>query len=116
MDPKSLVWVKPALYGAACGAAAVAFVGFHWGGWVTEGRATALANTSAQAAVVAALTPICLDMARRDPDYAAKLADLRKASSYSRSELVVKAGWGTTLGTDAINESVARTCAEKLLL
>ena len=31
-------WLKPALYGAACGAIALATVGFSWGGWVTGGR------------------------------------------------------------------------------
>ena len=30
--------VQPALWGAACGAIALAIVGFNWGGWVTGGR------------------------------------------------------------------------------
>jgi hypothetical protein len=116
MEAKSLTWLKPALYGAACGAAAMALVGFQWGGWVTEGRARTMASAEAQTAVVAALTPLCLDLAKRDPDYAAKLIELKKASSYSRSDFVVKAGWGTKLGTDETNRSVAYTCANKLLL
>ena len=31
--------VKPALWGAAAGAIALAIVGFNWGGWVTGGTA-----------------------------------------------------------------------------
>ena len=42
--------------------------------------------------------------------------ELKKAASYSRSDLVVKAGWGTTLGTLETNKLVARACAEKLIL
>jgi len=30
---------KPALWGAACGAIALAIVGFSWGGWVTGKKA-----------------------------------------------------------------------------
>ena len=31
-------WLKPGLYGAVCGAVAVAIAGFTWGGWVTAAR------------------------------------------------------------------------------
>ena len=36
-------WLKPGLYGAACGAAALAVIGFSWGGWVTGGTARTMA-------------------------------------------------------------------------
>ena len=116
MDMKALTWLKPAMYGVACGAIAVAIVGFQWGGWVTGGRANLMASTAAEAAVVEVLTPLCLDMAKRDPDYAAKLAEMKKAVSYNRSDLIVKAGWGTKLGNVETNKVVDRTCADKLVL
>ena len=49
--------VKPAAFGAVGGAIALAIVGFAWGGWVTGGQATTLSD----AAVSAALVPICAD-------------------------------------------------------
>jgi hypothetical protein len=49
--------VKPACWGAAGGAIALAIIGFTWGGWVTGGHAKTLAD----AAVTAALVPICAD-------------------------------------------------------
>jgi len=52
--------VKPALWGAAAGAIALAIVGFNWGGWVTGGTAETLAKNSAATAVVAALAPSVL--------------------------------------------------------
>jgi hypothetical protein len=109
-------WVSPGLYGAACGAVALAIVGFGWGGWVTSGKAEQMALTASQTAVVTVLTPLCLDMASRDPDFAAKLVELKKASSYSRGEMVIKAGWGTLPGTAEANRDVARACASKLVL
>ena len=40
---KTPEWLKPGLYGAACGAAALAGIGFSWGGWVTGGTARTMA-------------------------------------------------------------------------
>jgi hypothetical protein len=116
MELKSLTWVQPALYGAACGAIAVSLVGFQWGGWVTGGTAKSMASAQAQTTLVSVLTPLCLDLARSDPEFSDKIIGLKKASAYSRSDFVVAAGWGTKLGTDDINRSVARTCADTLLL
>jgi len=52
--------VRPALWGAVAEAIALAIVGFSWGGWVTVAAET-LARNSAATAVVAALTPICVE-------------------------------------------------------
>jgi hypothetical protein len=109
-------WLSPGLYGAACGAVAVAIVGFTWGGWVTNSKAELMSQTASQAAVVTVLTPLCLDLARRDPDFVAKLVELKKASSYSRDEFVIKAGWGALPGTVDPNRAVAAACATKLVL
>ena len=70
----------------------------------------------AQVTLVSVLTPLCLDVAKSDPEFSAKMIGLKKASAYSRSDFVVAAGWGTKLATDDINKSVARTCADTLLL
>jgi hypothetical protein len=75
-----------------------------------------MASTQATAAVIEVLTPLCLDMAKRDPAFATKLVELKKASSYSRSDLIEKAGWGAVLGTDETNKVINRACADKLVL
>ena len=56
---------KPALWGIAGGAVALAIVGFSWGGWVTGGKAEAAALTRANDAVVMALAPVCVDKFQR---------------------------------------------------
>ena len=53
--------IESILWGAAGGAAALALVGFAFGGWVTGGKAAEMARQQTDKAVVAALAPICVD-------------------------------------------------------
>ena len=107
-------WLKPALYGAVGGAIALAIVGFNWGGWVTGGTARAMAADQTQAAVTAALSLICVDQSKRDPQLVERVAALKAASSWTRGDLVMKHGWATMPGTTEGNSQVARDCAEKV--
>ena len=103
--------LKPALWGAAGGAAALAIIGFTWGGWVTGGSAQKTADNSASSAVVAALAPICLVQFQQKPDSVMQLATLKKTASYDQSSFVEKAGWATMPGSTAPSPGVARACA-----
>jgi hypothetical protein len=81
---------KPGLYGASCGAVAIAVVGFSWGGWVTGGTARTMAADQSKADVVTALSLICVDQSKRDPQFAERLAAIKAASSWERSGIVSK--------------------------
>jgi pimeloyl-ACP methyl ester carboxylesterase len=106
---------KPALWGAAAGAIALAIVGFSWGGWVTGGTAETLAKNSAATAVVAALAPICVEKFRQAADASANLAELKKATyAWDQGKFVEKGGWATMPGSTEPNSAVARACAESL--
>ncbi len=107
-------WLKPGLQGAAVGAVALAIVGFSWGGWVTGGTAEEMASKQARLEVVAALVPICVEQSRQDPQVAETLAQLKAASSYQRSGMLMKAGWATMPGSTDPNRNVASACIEKL--
>jgi len=107
-------WLKPGLYGAAAGAAALAIVGFSWGGWMTGGAADKMASDRARVEVVAALVPICIEQSKQDPRLTATLADLKAASSYKRSGLLMDAGWATMPGSSDPDRSVANGCVEQL--
>ncbi len=111
---KTPEWLSPGLYGAACGAIALAVVGFGWGGWVTGGTARRMAADQAQTDVVAALTSICVEQSKRDPQLAERLALLKTTSSWSRGDVVMKNGWATMPGTTEANRLVASACAEKV--
>jgi hypothetical protein len=107
-------WLKPGLYGAACGAIALAITGFTWGGGVTGGKARQMAADQSRTEVVAALTAICLDQSKHDPQLAERLAVLKTTASWGRGDLIMKNGWATMPGTTDANRQVANACAEKL--
>jgi hypothetical protein len=108
------VWLKPGLWGAACGAIAMATVGFSQLGWTTQRTATQMAQDQADTAVVAALVPFCVAKAQHDPDQATLAKYQAEQSSYSRSDLVMQAGWATVGGKTVPDSDLARACSEQL--
>jgi hypothetical protein len=103
--------LKPTLWGAAGGAAALAIIGFSWGGWVTGGSAERSAANRASSAVVMALAPICLNQFQQAPDSGMQLAELKKIGSYDQTSFVEKAGWATMPGSASPGSGVAKACA-----
>jgi hypothetical protein len=106
--------VKPAVWGAVVGAVAFTVVGFSSLGWTLGSTAEKMGNQRAETAVVAALTPICVDQFQQQTDAAAKLVAFNKVSSWGRRALIEKGGWATMPGSNAPNSAVASACAEKL--
>jgi hypothetical protein len=90
-------------------------VGFTLGGWVTAGTSQKAASTTAQAAVIARLAPICVAQFNQDPQKDAKLVELQDSSSYQRGSYVKAAGWATMPGEDTPDSKVADACARLLM-
>jgi alpha/beta superfamily hydrolase len=109
-------WIKPAAYGAVAGAAALAIIGFNWGGWVTSSTAKAMADDASTAALVSAMTPYCVAMSKSDANSMQVLTSLKAASSYDRTGIVEKAGWATPLGAVEPNRALAKACITALAL
>jgi dienelactone hydrolase len=107
-DYKALIW------GAVGGAVALAVVGFSYGGWTTAGTAEKMANDRSDAAVAAALAPICADRFRQHADAGTNLAELKKIDSWRQGAFIEKGGWATMPGSASPNSAVARSCAEML--
>jgi len=84
-------------------------------GWVSPGSAEQQAREHAQAAVLDALTPICIANFQQDTDREAKLAALKEASSWSRNDYVVKQGWATMPGSDEPEQGIAAACVSRIL-
>lgn len=105
--------LKPGLWGAVAGAIATSIVGFSYLGWTTAGTAEKLAQETASTAVVAALVPFCVVKAEADPNQSTLTKFQAEQSSYSRSDIVMKAGWATLDGGTG-SDALARACAEKL--
>jgi alpha/beta superfamily hydrolase len=110
------VETKPALWGAAVGAIALAIVGFSWGGWVTGKKAETAAVERASAAVIGALAPVCVDRFRLAGDVTANLAAMKKVDSWAQGEFVEKGGWASVPGTNPpeLVSAVAKACAQLL--
>ena len=107
-------WLKPGLWGTAAGAIAISIVGFSQLGWTTTATAERLAQERADTAVVAALVPFCVVKAQQDPDKAVLAKFEAEQSSYSRSDIVMKAGWATLGNDKSPDNALARACSNKL--
>jgi hypothetical protein len=107
-------WLKPGIYGALIGAAVVSFGGFSWGGWVTRGTAHDRAMAMSRTDVVAAMVPVCLDIAQADPNRMAKLAVIREAETYRRRDALMDAGWATLPGAEMPDRDIAQACLASL--
>ena len=107
--------LKRLLQGIVIGAVASMVIGFSWGGWMTGGTAIKLADERVNTAVVAALTPICVEKFLLNNDAKANLAVLQKISSnWGQGDYLEKGGWATRPGATSPDYQLARACAEKL--
>jgi hypothetical protein len=83
---------------------------------VTGGTADKLAAEQANTAVLAALTPICVEKFLQNSDAKANLAVLQKISSnWEQGQYLEKGGWATRPGGTSSDYQLARACAEKLV-
>jgi len=104
----------PDLFKGACAGAVIAMViGFQWGGWMLGSTAANQVSTAGQAAIVSVLAPICADKFKHAADATANLAALLKADSWTRDDLITKAGWTTFPGSDP-DRKVAEACVNLL--
>jgi len=106
--------LRPAIWGAVIGAAAISVVGFSSSGWTLGGTAERMAQERAQSAVVAVLAPICVAKFQHQADASAKLVEFQKVSSWDRRSIIEKVGWATLPGNDSPNSAVVTACAERL--
>src|SRR5882724_10694880 len=99
--------VKPGLWGVAAGAIGMAIVGFSYLGWTTAATSEKLARETASAAVVSALVPFCVLKAQTDTNQATLAKFQTEQSSYSRGEIVLKAGWASFNGDTSSSDGIA---------
>lgn len=107
-------WLKPALLGATAGAVALALFGFSGGGWMTSGAAAKMAENEARDQLVAAMTPVCVTQAEKDPQQVVKMAKIQDTVSYKRHNAVMDTGWATMPGSTEADREIARACLEVL--
>ena len=83
---------------------------------MTSSTANQVAMKQADAAVTAALVPICLAGEKADVARVKKVGELNAiTSSWEQTEFVMKTGWATFPGQADPNRAVAEGCASALL-
>jgi hypothetical protein len=101
------------IQGAIGGAVVTMVIGFQWGGWLLGSTAANQVREAEQASIVRVLAPICVDRFQHAADAGANLAALQKADSWSRDDIITKAGWTTFPGSEP-DRKVAQACANLL--
>jgi hypothetical protein len=101
------------MQGAAAGAVIAMIVGFGWGGWTLQSKSQKLADLAASNAVVAVLTPICVEKFQRAKNATATLAALKAVDSWKQDTFVVDGGWAS-FPDGQPNRNVAEACAKVL--
>ena len=109
-------WLKPGVWGVVIGSILTMILGFSWGGWMTGSTARQVAMKQTDAAVTAALVPICLAGEKADVARVKKLGELTAITSpWEQTEFVMKTGWATFPGQADPNRAVAEACASAVL-
>jgi len=110
-------WTKPAIMSAIAGALAITIIGFSANWIMTTGSAHELAEEESEAAVLSALTPICVAQFQAEPAQMreTQIAAMEKLSSWEQGDIVAKQGWATLPGSEETNEYLAEQCSEQIL-
>ncbi|KJS44626.1 hypothetical protein [Roseovarius sp. BRH_c41] len=110
-------WTKPAIWSAIGGALAITIIGLNFNWVMLTGSAHKLADEQSEAAVLSALTPICVAQFQAEPAEmrSTQIAAMEKLSSWEQGDIVAKQGWATLPGSEAPNVDLAEKCSERLL-
>lgn len=106
--------IKTISWGALGGAAALALIGFNYGGWVTSGAATAMAKESAADAVAERLGMICVAQFHGDSNKGPKLEEMKGKDPWDKARYIEKQSWAIMPGDNKPESKVADSCAKLL--
>ncbi len=102
------IWIA-----AAC-VVATLVIGFGFGGWVTGGTASKMADQAAAASHNQLAAAVCAEQFMRAADARTRLAKLQALEWWERDDLVVAGGWATMPGEKQADGVVAEMCAARL--
>ncbi len=110
MKPETAGRVKFGVWGLVFGAVIAMIIGFAWGGWTTGGTS----RDRTEGAVLATRAAICVAQFTNDPNYKARLKELKAVDSWDRSTFIEKGGWDKMPGEQKASGTVSRACADGL--
>ncbi len=107
--------IKLGSWGAVGGALVTMYVGFNFGGWMTNGSAEAIAKETAATAVAERLGTICVAQFNQDTAKSQKLIEMKDKDPWEIGRYIDKQSWAIMPGDDKPESGVADSCAKQLL-
>lgn len=106
---------KTALFWSCAGCVvATMIVGFTWGGWVTGGTATEMAEDATEAGQAQVAAAVCVENFMASTDVRPQLASLKEISSpWQRQNFIEDGGWTTIAGQEY--DDASELCADLLM-
>ena len=106
---------KTTLFWSVAGAAVLTMiVGFTFGGWVTGGTATEMAEEAAEQSAAKLAAAVCVERFINAQDAAAQLAALKETSNWKQKSFVEDGNWTTLAGMEKPVSGAAKLCADQL--
>lgn len=102
------------LWSEAGGAIFAAYVGFNFGGWVTNGSAEAMAKETAATAVAERLGTICVAQFNRDTAKGQKVMEMKGKDAWENGRYIDQQSWAIMPGEEKPDSGVAEACAKQL--
>ena len=106
--------IKLGLSSGLGGAIVAMYIGFNFGGWMTNGTAEAMARDTAATAVADRLGTICLAQLNRDAAKIEKLVEIKGKDSWEIGRFIEKQNWAIMPGEEKPENGVAEACAKQL--
>ena len=106
--------IKLGLWSGVGGALVTMYVGFNFGGWVTNGGAVAMAKETAATAVAERLGSICVAQFNRDTAKSDKLVEMKGKDAWENGRYIDKQSWAIMPGDEKPESGVSQACAKQL--
>ena len=106
--------IKLGLWSGIGGALVTMYVGFNFGGWVTNGGAVAMAKETAATAVAERLGSICVAQFNRDKAKSEKLVEMKGKDAWEIGRFIDAQSWAIMPGDEKSDSGVADACARQL--
>jgi len=106
--------IKLGLWSGVGGALMTMYVGFNFGGWVTNGGAVAMAKETAATAVAERLGSICVAQFNRDKAKSEKLVEMKGKDAWEIGRFIDAQSWAIMPGDEKSDSGVADACARQL--
>ena len=106
--------IKLGLWSGVGGALVTMYVGFNFGGWVTNGGAVAMAKETAATAVAERLGTICVAQFKGDKTKSEKLVQMKGKDAWEIGRYIDAQTWSIMPGAEKSESGVADACAKQL--